>query len=83
MPGGLHTTKAEVLIRATALLQARLPEFGDRIYIVVEDVIPASLQGGELLTVQITGGNFDTNAMMGNVVPYEGFLRVILWNQMH
>ncbi len=83
MPGASSTTKAEVLLRASSLLQSRLPEFANRIHIVIEDEIPQSLQNNEVLTVQITGGTFDFGAMSGGgaaVIPYQGTLRVAIWS---
>ena len=59
------TTKAEVLIRAAMLLEARLPDFANRVFVVVDDVIPKSMQNNSVLTVQITGGHFDNGAMTG------------------
>jgi hypothetical protein len=58
MPGVDKVTKAEVLLRASKLLESRLPEFANRIHIVIEDDIPQTLQNNEVLTVQLTGGRF-------------------------
>ena len=77
------TTKAEVLIRAAMLLEARLPDFANRVFVVVDDVIPKSMQNNSVLTVQITGGHFNNGAMTGggsNVVLYAGTLRVAIWS---
>lgn len=83
MPGSNATTKAEVLIRAARLLESRIPEFSNRIFVVIEDDIPQSMQGNSVLTVQITGGHFDYGAMAGgssNVVHYQGTLRIAVWS---
>jgi hypothetical protein len=82
MPGANATTKAEVLIRAARLLESKLPEFANRIFVVIDDDIPQSMQGNSVLTVQITGGSFDHGAMAGsgsNVVLYQGTLRIAIW----
>jgi hypothetical protein len=83
MPGANSTTKAEVLIRAGRLLESRLPDYANRIFIVIDDDIPQSMQANSVLTVQITGGQFNHAAMSGggsNVVPYQGTLRVAIWS---
>lgn len=83
MPGANATTKAEVLIRAARLLESRLPEYANRIFIVIDDDIPQSMQSNSVLTVQITGGQFNYAAMAGggsNVVAYQGTLRVAIWS---
>jgi hypothetical protein len=77
------TTKSEVLIRAAKLLEAKLPAFACRIFPVIDDDIPQSLQNNEVLTVQVTGGQFDYGAMVGgssSVVHYQGTLRVLVWS---
>ena len=82
MPGANPTTKAEVLIRAARLLEAKIPEYAKRVFVVIEDEIPQSMQANSILTVQITGGQFDHGAMVGgssNVVLYQGTLRVAIW----
>lgn len=82
MPGANSITKAEVLIRAGRLLESRLPEFANRIQVVVEDDIPQSMQSNAVLTLQITGGNFDHAALSGGgaaVIKYQGTLRVAIW----
>jgi hypothetical protein len=83
MPGVDSTTKAEVLLRAAKLLESRIPDFANRIHIVIDDEIPQSAQNNEILTVMITGGNFDNGAMTGggsSVVLYSGTLRVAVWS---
>jgi hypothetical protein len=83
MPGADSTTKAEVLLRAARLLEARLPDFANRIHVVIEDDIPNSAQNNEILTVMITGGSFDEGALTGggsSVVHYRGTLRVAVWS---
>jgi hypothetical protein len=83
MPGANSTTKAEVLLRAAKLLEFKIPDFANRIHIVIEDDIPQSLQNNSVLTVQITGGQFDHGAMVGggsNVVLYSGTLRIAIWS---
>lgn len=83
MPGANSTTKAEVLLRASKLLEYRIPDFANRIHVVIDDVIPQSMQSNSVLTVQIIGGSFDYGAMTGggsNVVPYQGTLRVAIWS---
>ena len=83
MPGANATTKAEVLLRAGKLLEFKLPDFANRIFIVIEDDIPQSMQNNSVLTVQITGGQFDHGAMVGgssNVVHYSGTLRIAIWS---
>lgn len=77
------TTKAEVLLRVARLLEFRLPEFANRIHIVIEDDIPQSLQSNEVLTVQIVGGTFDDGVLTGGgsaVVLYQGTLRIAIWS---
>lgn len=83
MAGANATTKATVLLRIGKLLEARIPDFANRIFVVVEDKIPETVQSNEVLTVQITGGNFDYGAMVGggsNVVHYQGTVRVGVWS---
>ena len=82
MPGADSTTKAEVLLRASQLLEARLPEFANRIHIIIDDDIPQSLQSNEVLTVQIVGGQFDHGAQVGSpsTLLYQGTLRVGIWS---
>lgn len=83
MPGANSTTKAEVLLRASKLLAFKIPEYSNRIQIVIDDDIPQSMQNNSVLTVQITGGTFDHGAMAGggsNVVLYQGTLRIAIWS---
>jgi hypothetical protein len=64
-------------------LQSKIPDHANRIFIVIEDDIPPSMQNNSVLTVQITGGQFDHGAMVGggsNVVHYSGTLRVAIWS---
>ncbi len=83
MAGANSTTKAEVLIRAAKLLEFKLPEFAGRIFPVIEDTVPQSLQNNEIITLQVTGGTFDHGAMAGGssaVVQYQGTLRALIWS---
>lgn len=83
MPGANSTTKAEVLLRVSKLLEFKLPDFANRIHVVIDDDIPQSLQNNSVLTVQIVGGTFDYGAMTGggaNVIPYQGTLRIAIWS---
>jgi hypothetical protein len=82
MPTALSTTKAEVLLRASQLLEAKIPEFANRIHIVIDDEIPVSLQSNEILTVQIVGGQFDHGVQVGSpsTLLYQGTLRVSVWS---
>jgi hypothetical protein len=81
MPGVDKVTKAEVLLRASKLLESKLPEFANRIHIVIEDDIPQTLQNNEVLTVQLTGGRFPVFGGNNSSLPYEGVLRVCIWSQ--
>lgn len=77
------TTKAETLIRIGKLLEYNIPEFANRIFVVIEDKIPETMQNNEVITVMITGGQFDHGAMVGgssNVVHYAGTLRIAVWS---
>ena len=65
MAGADPTTKAEVLIRVGKLLEFKLPDFANRIFVVIDDEIPPSMQNHDVLTVQITGGSFDHGALTG------------------
>ncbi len=83
MPGANSTTKAEVLLRASKLLAFKIPEYSNRIQIVIDDDIPQSMQNNSVLTVQITGGTFDHGALTGgseNVIHYQGTLRIAIWS---
>jgi len=81
MPALDKITKAEVLLRASKLLASRLPEFAERIHIVIEDEIPQTLQNNQVLTIQLTGGHFSAMGGNNSSLPYSGTLRVCLWSQ--
>jgi hypothetical protein len=80
MPGLDKVTKAEVLLRASRLLESRLPDFTNRIHIVIEDTVPQTLQNNQVLTIQLTGGQFRAGGGNNVSLPYEGVLRICIWS---
>lgn len=80
MPGVQTTDKATVMLRAAALLRARMAPLSN-IRVVAEDEVPAD-RPHVCLTVSMHGGNFDYANQAGgskDVVTYQGTLRVSIW----
>lgn len=79
-----HTTKREVLQRIKARLQDRLPEYRDRVFIVIGNDLPMNIRDKTFLIIRPLGGSFNWSQMQaaGSVVAaYEGTVAIEVWKE--
>ena len=77
----IATNKAEVIIRASKLLAARMSDLADQVIVVATDEVP-QVRPKTCLTVSMPGGTFDYASQVGggaNSLHYQGTLRVSIW----
>lgn len=78
-----QTTKREVLQRAKTLLESSHDRYKNRVFVMAGDELPPNIKDHDILTVSLTGGDYDFGAQVGgseNVLQYQGTLKVSLWH---
>jgi hypothetical protein len=84
MPAVQPTDKAEIVIRASKLLSARMQPLSDQVFVVTNDLVPPT-RPNTCLTVSMPGGQFDYGKQIGGGVDslhYQGTLRVTVWTML-